>query len=65
MKNNEHLMDIIEKIDIKAEAGLCYFTLESARCFLKDIRTLVNEARSTLNVLEDYIEINTVEVDNE
>ena len=31
----------MERIDLKAEAGLCYFTLESARAFLKDIRGIV------------------------
>jgi hypothetical protein len=36
----------LDKIDIKAEAGLCYFTLESARAFLKDIRGLVSTIRT-------------------
>ena len=35
----------MEKIDLKAEAGLCYFTLESAREFLKDIRGIVAAAQ--------------------
>ena len=34
----------LEKINVKAEAGLCYFTLESAREFLKDIRNEVADA---------------------
>jgi hypothetical protein len=33
--------DLLEAIDRKAEAGLCYFTLGSARAFLQDIRDLV------------------------
>jgi hypothetical protein len=34
----------LERIEIKAQAGLCYFTLESAREFLKDIRDEVADA---------------------
>lgn len=35
----ERLMrEALERIEIKAQAGLCYFTLTSAREFLKDIR---------------------------
>ncbi len=37
--------ELLNKIDIKAEAGLCYFTLESAREFLKDIREIVATAQ--------------------
>jgi hypothetical protein len=33
--------ELLELIDRKAEAGLCYFTLGSARAFLEDIRDLV------------------------
>ncbi len=33
--------ELLEAIDIKAEAGLCYFTLGSARAFLQDIRDIV------------------------
>lgn len=33
--------DLLDAIDRKAEAGLCYFTLGSARAFLQDIRDLV------------------------
>lgn len=33
--------ELLEAIDIKAEAGLCYFNLGSARAFLQDIRDLV------------------------
>jgi hypothetical protein len=39
------LLAKMEAIDIKAEAGLCYFTLESAREFLKDIRAIVAVAQ--------------------
>lgn len=38
------LADALERIEIKAQAGLCYFTLESAREFLKDIRAEVADA---------------------
>lgn len=34
----------LEKIERSAQAGLCYFTLESAREFLKDIRDEVADA---------------------
>jgi len=34
----------LESIEIKAQAGLCYFTLSSAREFLKDIRDEVADA---------------------
>lgn len=34
---------LLEEIDLKAEAGLCYFTLTSAREFLKDIRRAIAE----------------------
>jgi hypothetical protein len=34
----------LEKIELKAQAGLCYFTLESAREFLKDVRDEVATA---------------------
>lgn len=37
--------EILDKIDRKAEAGLCYFTLSSAREFLKDIREIVATAQ--------------------
>jgi len=37
----------LAKIEISAEAGLCYFTLESAREFLKDIRDEVADALGT------------------
>jgi hypothetical protein len=37
----------LERIEIKAQAGLCYFTLESAREFLKDIRGEVAGALGT------------------
>lgn len=43
--SEEDVKSLLEKIDIKAEAGLCYFTLDSARAFLKDIRNLVKEAK--------------------
>ena len=36
---------LLDKIDRKAEAGLCCFTLESAREFLIDIRKIVEAAR--------------------
>jgi len=36
----------LREIDLKAEAGLCYFTLESARGFLKDIRALVAQEQT-------------------
>jgi hypothetical protein len=35
--------ELLGNIDRKAEAGLCYFTLESVRAFLQDIRQLVAE----------------------
>jgi len=35
------LKNLLEAIDIKAEAGLCYFTLDSARAYLQDIRALI------------------------
>ena len=37
----------LEKIEVKAQAGLCYFTLETAREFLKDIRDEVADALGT------------------
>jgi len=40
----ESLMLALEKIEVKAQAGLCYFTLASAREFLKDIRDEVSDA---------------------
>lgn len=37
-----HKLEVaMECIEIKAQAGLCYFTLGSAREFLKDIREVV------------------------
>ena len=38
------LREALGRIDLKAEAGLCYFTLESAREFLKDIRVIARAA---------------------
>lgn len=38
------LTEALERIEIKAQAGLCYFTLESAREFLKDVRDEVADA---------------------
>lgn len=46
LANNEKHADLLQQIDIKAEAGLCCFTLASAREFLKDIRKLIAEAKS-------------------
>ncbi len=40
----EDLRNALEKIEIKAQAGLCYFTLAAAREFLKDIRDEVADA---------------------
>lgn len=37
------MVEALEKIDIKAEAGLCYMTLGSAREFLKDVREIANK----------------------
>ena len=36
--------EALERIEILAQAGLCYFTLSSAREFLKDIREVVADA---------------------
>lgn len=38
------LRQALERIEVKAQAGLCYFTLASAREFLKDIRDEVAQA---------------------
>lgn len=38
------LVEALERIEVKAHAGLCYFTLESAREFLKDVRDEVADA---------------------
>ena len=38
------LVPVLEQIDLKAQAGLCYFTLESARAFLQDIRKIISAA---------------------
>ena len=38
------LVQVLEQIDLKAQAGLCYFTLESARAFLQDIRKIISAA---------------------
>lgn len=38
------LTEALERIEIKAQAGLCYFTMASAREFLKDIRDEVADA---------------------
>jgi hypothetical protein len=38
------LRDALERIEVSAQAGLCYFTLQSAREFLKDIRDEVADA---------------------
>lgn len=43
-QREQRLADALERIEIKAQAGLCYFTLESAREFLKDIRDEVADA---------------------
>lgn len=40
----DKLHETLERIELKAQAGLCYFTLESAREYLKDIRDLVADA---------------------
>lgn len=37
----KQLEDSLEKIEITAQAGLCYFTLSSAREYLKDVRSIV------------------------
>lgn len=42
------IREALERIDRKAEAGLCYFTLDSARAFLKEIRDEVTKARAAL-----------------
>ncbi len=42
-KKEKAMRDILELIDLKAEAGLCYFTLASAREYLKDIRKIIAE----------------------
>lgn len=38
--------DGLEKIDLKAEAGLCQFSAVGKQEFLKDIRKLVTELRA-------------------
>jgi hypothetical protein len=40
---------LLERIDIKAEAGLCAGTFAGAREFLKDVRVIVSEARAALS----------------
>ena len=37
----KNLEKALENIDITAQAGLCYFTLSSAREYLKDVRDQV------------------------
>lgn len=37
------LQAALERVEVQAQAGLCYFTLESAREYLKDIRSTVAE----------------------
>ena len=52
------LREALETIDRKAEAGLCYFTLESARCFHKEIRAFAQEVLSTsitTEALDSYV----------
>lgn len=39
------LYHALDRIDVKAEAGLCQFTHEGTRCFLKDILEVVAEAK--------------------
>lgn len=51
MKEAE-VRELLEEIDRKAEAGLCYFTLGSAREFLKDIRTAVAEALAAPTIVD-------------
>ena len=36
----------LDKIDLLAEAGLCYYALDSARAFLQDIRLKIKEYRN-------------------
>ncbi len=40
----EALRVALERIEVKAQAGLCYFTLASAREYLKDVRDEVADA---------------------
>ncbi|MGX5885197.1 helix-turn-helix domain-containing protein, partial [Burkholderia gladioli] len=41
--------DVLETIDLKAEAGLCAMSLSGARAFLKDIREIVKTARAAVS----------------
>lgn len=40
----KNIENALEKIDITAQAGLCYFTLCSVREYLKDVRDQVADA---------------------
>ena len=43
----EQLESALADIEVKAHAGLCYFTLISAREYLKDVRECVADALKT------------------
>lgn len=43
----EQLESALWKIEVKAQAGLCYFTLISVREYLKDVRDCVADALKT------------------
>lgn len=45
--------ELLNEIDRKAEAGLCYFTLESVRAFLQDIREIIAEAPNNVHPTND------------
>lgn len=45
--------EFLQKIDIKAEAGLCQMTLGGARAFLEDIRTMIANPESPWRPMQD------------
>ncbi|WP_186140104.1 hypothetical protein [Burkholderia gladioli] len=45
--------DLLETIDLKAEAGLCAMTHSGTRAFLKDIREIVKTARGAVSPATD------------
>lgn len=45
--DNKRLWDSLEKCDVKAQAGLCYFDISTIRSFHHDVRRIIADALST------------------